>query len=50
MSQFFIVQGKVYRETELDTLERTANYPGPAKGPEGVLRTGPCRVEYDKDE
>ena len=26
MSQFFIVQGKVYRETELDTLERTANY------------------------
>ena len=27
MSQFFIVQGKVYRETELDTLERTANYP-----------------------
>ena len=26
MSQFFIVQGKVYRNGELDTLERTANY------------------------
>ena len=26
MSQFFIVQGKVYRSGELDTLERTANY------------------------
>ena len=25
MSQFFIVQGKVYREGELDTLERVAN-------------------------
>lgn len=31
MSQFFIVQGKVYRETELDTLERTANYPARQK-------------------
>ena len=26
MSQFFIVQGKVYRGGELDTLERTANH------------------------
>ena len=26
MSQFFIVQGKVYRGGELDTLERTTNY------------------------
>lgn len=26
MSQFFIVQGKVYRGGELDTLERTQNY------------------------
>lgn len=26
MSQFFIVQGKIYRNGELDTLERTANY------------------------
>ena len=31
MSQFFIVQGKIYRETELDTLERTANYPARQK-------------------
>ena len=50
MSQFFIVQGKVYRETELDTLERTANYPARQKGPEGVLCAGTCGAEYDKDE
>ena len=31
MSQFFIVQGKIYRETELDTLERVANYPARQK-------------------
>ena len=31
MSQFFIVQGTIYRETELDTLERTANYPARQK-------------------
>lgn len=31
MSQFFIVQGKVYRGGELDTLERTANYPARQK-------------------
>ena len=26
MSQFFIVQGKVYRSGELDTLEKVQNY------------------------
>ena len=31
MSQFFILQGTGYRETELDTLERTANYPARQK-------------------
>ena len=32
ISQFFIVQGKVYRGGELDTLERTANYAARQKG------------------
>ena len=50
MSQFFIVQGKVYRETELDTLERTANYPARQKALKEFLRTGTCGAEYDKDE
>ena len=40
MSQFFIVQGKVYRETELDTLERTANYPARQKALKEFYITG----------
>ena len=44
MSQFFIVQGKVYRETELDTLERTANYPARQKALKEFYRSEERRV------